>query len=188
MRRRQLVVVLLASAVWLLPQAERSRAALATAASCTFEAHETGSPGLSLATPTRGDNVTTPPGVIHCTGVVAGRALAPAPGRIFYTATYGTGALTKERGDTCLLGSGDGRMHLSLPTLSGEPVALEGPFDWEAVGPTAVLRGRVGDVRVEMALQFRPDPDHPEEDCVRQPLRHFITTGQGTLGGPVPGG
>lgn len=180
MRARLVFVPLLATAFW-VPAPADAEAATATAATCAYEAHEIGSPGLSLIVPTRGHNVTVPPAAIQCLGVVGGRALAAAPGTIFYTATYGTGTLTKDGGDTCVLGSGDGWMRLSLPAVHGGAISLEGPFQWEAVWLAGVLRGQLGQLRMDMALQFRPDPAYPKEDCVQEPLRHFITTGQGAL-------
>lgn len=149
-----------------------------TAALCSFEMHETASPGWLLTTPTRGTGSGT--GTISCVGVLDGRHLAARPGAVSYRYSYGRGLGERLGGDTCMFGSARGTWQVNLPTAGGPEMTFTGPFDFEFAGPVAEAHGWLGGVRAEFV--FEVQPDRLDEDCVRKPFRHFMTRGQGILG------
>lgn len=170
---RLLTLVLLAipSLVWPLDPAP---AADHTSAFCTVETVFELSPGLLWTTPSKGQ-FQAGPDPIDCRGTVNGKQLSSAPGTVELSGSYTEG--------TCTEASGDGIVRAVLRTTDGA-VRVAGTFQWQAVGAAATARGAVEDSSFQAAGNFRPDPEHFEEDCFNRRLQHVIFRGQAALGEP----
>jgi hypothetical protein len=144
---------------------------------CTFEVHDTSSPGWMM-TPSRGTGHST--GILTCIGVVNGRQLADKPGQLSWRYSYGS-ADVPFGGNTCALNGGSGTWEATLPTVQGPAMTLTGRWWWEgnvSGGVHGFLDGRP----VEMVYEAFPEPEHLDEDCTMKPVSHLHIIGQGTIG------
>lgn len=160
-----------------LPSAARAGEVGRAPALCSFDVHDTASPGW-LITPTQGKAYAT--GTMTCTGVVDGKQLTGGPGQFRWWYSYGSSDVLLG-GNTCALAGGSGTWEVNLPTVEGPALALTGPFAWmgSSVGK---VHGRLGGLPVEMVYEAYTDPDHLDEDCVTKPASHIRAMGQGTVG------
>lgn len=67
---------------------------------------------------------------------------------------------------------------MTLPLAGGDVMTLTGTFTARGIGPVALTLGNLGDIEFSALVQFRPHPDHLDENCVLKPLNHFIATAQ----------
>jgi hypothetical protein len=151
-----------------------------TATTCAYVRHDTAEPGFG-STDTRGRGVGS--GEIRCVGVVSGEELSGEPGVVTFDYSYGTGPTSKPQGDNCQYSSGSGIMTVELPLSSGKKISVSGPNSWVAVGLAGEVHGMLGDSQLVGVEQFALEPDHLEENCVTEPIRHFIAFGQVVLSG-----
>jgi hypothetical protein len=153
-------------------------ASAATAATCAYVRHDTAEPGFG-STPTRGRGVGS--GEIRCVGVIGGQRLSGEPGKVTFDYSYGTGVTSGPQGDGCQYSSGSGIMTVVLPLPSGKTISVEGPNSWVAVGLAGEVHGMVGDATLVGVEQFALEPEHLDENCAMEPIRHFIAFGQVVL-------
>ncbi len=130
------------------------------------------SPGLHWTQPGNGD-WESPLVPVTCVGTVEGRQIESTPGELRFSGTY--------EDATCALASGEGTLTVTLLTTDG-PMTLSGTIRWTAEGPLARAQGRIGSSPFKAVGHFRPDLEHPDEDCYNRPLRHVILRGFGILG------
>jgi len=180
--RRRVLGPLVASAAVVLGPTMVGRAQAATAveagdtrAVCRFETHETTTEGGNWVTPGHARNETLQPGTIDCLGTVAGRQLAEHSGTISYWYIGGTQPPgSTVGGENCVAWGGHGELTVSLPLADGSLMTLVGKFTARGLGMAGLTLGRLGNTEFVALAEFRPEPDHLDEDCVRKPLNHFI--------------
>jgi hypothetical protein len=144
---------------------------------CTFDVHDTASPGW-VVTPTRGTSHGL--GTITCVGALDGKQLTGGPAHFEWWYSYGSSDVPAG-GNRCGLVGGAGTWQANLPTIDGSALALTGP--WSFTGNVAgELHGQLGGFAVEMVWETLSEPDHLDEDCVTKPTRHFRWIAQGMVG------
>lgn len=141
---------------------------------CMFSTLLRHRPGYLLTTTTRGAFATAEPAPVTCVGRFAGQELSSEPGTLTIKGTYE---------GTCLNAAGQGRTKIEVRTLHGESLVLEGPVDVERSGLVLQGSGELDKVPFELTMTGAPDPAHPEEDCVTNPLDHVVAFGLMAVGG-----
>jgi hypothetical protein len=143
---------------------------------CSFELHDTATPGWSIS-PSRG--TASAVGTMSCDGVVNGAHLTGGPGP--FTTRYLYDSLREPAGNTCAFAGGNGSWEVHLPTVEGPNLNLTGTFSWDGT-LAGTMKGDLGRRPVTLGYAAHPEPDHPDEDCVRKAASHFAMVGQGTIG------
>jgi hypothetical protein len=86
-------------------------------------------------------------------------------------------------GETCQAWGGHGEITLTLPLHDGGHTTLTGGFTARGSEFGGLWLGQFGKAQLAMAVHFRPEAEHVDQDCVRKPYNHFVATAHGSLAG-----
>jgi len=136
---------------------------------CTFDSEVQLSPGLTLG-PAVGEYSGS--GTIECVGTADGETVNDE-GAMSYAGTGGVSGPANDvlDGDSCVMGSGPGRLTVTLETESGTPVTIETDFDFVRLGVVGYATAE----HTSAVFQFVPETG---KDCVFSEIRTAHVTGQ----------
>lgn len=146
----------------------------APVAVCHLQARMEADAGFSLTEPTETD-IRSVAGSIVCAGFVNGREVLAQP--VAFTELF----RTRPR-STCTHGSGSGSWQFQVPLADGTSMPVSGAQEGGWATPGFWVTGTFNGQTVRVAGVVRSDPEYSNEDCVREPLRHWFDIGQVVVG------